>query len=242
MLIPLIQPQDEDWPQREALLQQAKEAFSTEPSFNGVIQGRRWIELGKRGFRTSYFPSKKNASGHLTSVYLPMESRLELAYAVQLERASTVRAFRTQAIELDVPGGTHFPDFLVVDHTGYLHLFEVKPDRRYLSTETLERTNHLHQKLARWGISYAIVDSLDLPQGRQLENLLWLNQRITTYPERDEIEAFRALHIEKSTFGELRALCGFFRIAESLVSFLLFTGELHTDWTKPIDDESEVWR
>ena len=242
MLFPCVEPWSQDWSRRNEFLKQATQAFSIKPSLNGVIHCRRKIKLGKRGFRCNYFPSRKNATGSLGSVYIPMESRLETAHAVQLERKPNVRAYRTQAIELDVYGNRVFPDFLIVNHSGQLYVDEVKADKRYLSSKMKQRIDHLTEMLGRWGINYAVVDSFDLPQGTKLENLLWLNQRINVNPTECQIKAFLELDFDKSTYGQLRILCKSKQLDESLVTYLIFIEGLNIDWLKPIDDESEVWR
>ena len=54
--------------------------------------------------RSSLFPSKKNAAASHVAVYMPVESRLEQAYALCLERHPSVVAYRTQAISIEIPG------------------------------------------------------------------------------------------------------------------------------------------
>lgn len=238
-----VEPWSEDCARRNEFLEQAAQAFSTEPSMSSVIHGRRVIKLGKRGTsRSSYFPSKKNAMGSLSSVYLPMDSRLEAAFAVKLERNPNFRAYRTQAIELDVPGGKVFPDFLVVNYSGLLHVVDVKADKRYLSRKMKQRIDHLTEMLGRWGVEYSVVDSFDLPQGTELKNLLWLNQRINTSPDNYQINAFLNLDFDKSTYGQLLAHCKAMQLDNSLVPYLVFNGTLKTNWLKLIDDDSKVWR
>ncbi len=241
-LFPCVVAWSADWKKRNEFLEQATEAFSTEPTMNGVIHGRRKVKLGKRGFSCSYFPSAKNATGSLSSVYIPMESKLEAALALELERDLSIRAFRTQAIETSLPGGWAFPDFLAVDTRGNLSIREVKADKRYLSVDMQERIEHLTEKFARWGFSYSVVDSFDLPQGTKLANLFWLNSSIYSHPRASELERFLNLGFSQCTYGELKTICNAEEFDTSMAPFLIFTEQLKTNWAKNIDDNSKVWK
>lgn len=235
-----VVPGSNDWKQWTEFLEQVQQAFSTKPTLAGVIHGQRRIKLGKRGFRANHFPSTKNAMEGLTSTALPMDSRAETAYGIQLDRNPNVQAYRPQAIRLQLPNGTVFPDFLIIDQAGHIHVRDVKADKRYLSIEMRERADQLSIILSRWGVSYAVVDSFDMPQGTKLINLKWLNQRISSHPNERQIEAFLKLGFKKCTYAELIELCKSQNMEPSLVPYLLFTEKLNVDWQKLIVDSTEV--
>jgi len=82
------------------LLTQIAQAFQKSPNLARVLHGDRKIRQGGRGRRTALFPSMKCGGS------IPLESRLELAYAVVLERSPSVQEYRTQAIRIRLPKGT----------------------------------------------------------------------------------------------------------------------------------------
>lgn len=227
------------------LLDQVREAFSKQPTLGGVITGRREIKLGKRGVgRPSHFPSKKNAFGALSAVSLPVESRVESMFALELERNPDVWGFRTQAIELPVPGSKSpvFPDFLIIDMAGRPHLREVKADKRHLSPKTRVRNERLAAVVRTLGFSYDLVDASDMPQGYKSANLFWLHKQFATIPDQAQVADLLAIDFIGSTYGDLRARCMALGMAPSIVPYLLFTGRLHTYWDARITEESGVWK
>ncbi len=233
-------PDSEDWHQRKRFLKQVKEAFEKEPTLAGVTQGRREIKLGKRGFRCNLFPSIKNATGSLTTVFLPMESRAETIYALELERNLDVQAYRTQAIEIELPSGTAFPDFLVIDQAGFIHLRDVKADKRHLSEAMKRRIEQLNIVLSRWGVTYDVVDLNEMTQGTKLVNMFWLNQRIRAIPKSQEIESFFSICAQEENYGKLIQLCKENLLDVSTVPYLLFIERLNINWQKLIDDSTKV--
>jgi hypothetical protein len=230
---------------RRNLFVQVDEAFSTEPTLSGVIHGRREVKLGKRGCgRASYFPSKKNAMVGLPAVAIPVESRAESMFALELERNPLVQAFRTQAIELMLPGATSpiFPDFLYVDTDGRLHVCEVKADKEYLSTEFRERIEVITGILHKEGISYAVVDLNEMPSGMKSANLFWLHKQYDRTPHFEEIQAFISHDFTRSTYGGLQELCRSKGLSASIVPYLLLSEKLKTNWKYRIDNLAEVWK
>ncbi len=227
---------------RQNFLAQVQEAFETEPTLSGIVHGRRKIRMGQEGSRSSYFPSMKNAKSGRSAVYLPMESRLEARYALDLERDKNVAAFRTQSVQLNLPGlgKPIFPDFMILDKAGRLFLRDVKPDLRFLTPEAKNRIDYLQGQLGRFGISYDVVDASMLLPDKKYENLKWLYQRITEYPTQEEIQIFLNHRFTGSTYGELKHIAAALGLSASIVPYLLFTEELSTDWASPINDQSEV--
>lgn len=238
-------PTFEEMAMRRSLFDQIDEAFSAEPTLSGVIHGRREIKLGKRGGgRASYFPSKKNAMAGLPAVAIPVESRAESMFALELERNPLVRAFRSQAIELMLPGATSpvFPDFIYVDIDGRLHMREVKADKEYLSSEFRERIEIITGILHKEGISYAVVDLGEMPSGMKSANLFWLHKQYDRIPGHEETQEFLALDFARSTYGGLQELCRSKKLPASIVPYLLLTEKLKTNWKCRIDNLVEVWK
>ncbi|MCY0856654.1 hypothetical protein [Cupriavidus sp. D39] len=170
---------------------------------------------------------------------MPVESRLEQAYALCLERQPNVIAYRTQAIEIAVPGKrSHWPDFLILDDQGRLLVRETKQDTAFLDKDYREKTDWVRGFLYRIGIDYAIVGRADLPTDRELQNLKVLHQSYTRLPGKFEIDHATAA---------LPALlpCTYQALIEALGDVgkhLLFTGQLRIDWQKPFNMNSEVWK
>ena len=227
---------------RSDLINQIKEAFLAEPTINGVLYGVRMVRLGKEGSRSGYFPSIKNAHGALMSVSLPVESRAEARYALELERDETVRAFRTQAVQLAVPGQKSpvYPDFLILDQRGRLHLREVKQDVNHLSDEYMKRFEHLKKILYRWGISYALVDISEMPDERKYENLLWLYRELITYPTSEQVSEFLQVQFGKKTIKELTQFAEGKGWEASVVFYSLFKDALRVNWGKTLNTDTEV--
>ncbi len=227
---------------RQDFLTQVQEAFANEPTLGGVVHGQRKIRLGKEGSRSSYFPSLKNARGGKWAVYLPVESRVEARYALELERDKSVAAFRTQSIQLNLPGMNRpvFPDFTILSQAGRLLLREVKADLRFASPDTKARIEYLRHQLGRYGIEYDAVDAFSLPSDKKYDNLKWLYQQISEYPPQEEIAAFLQHPFICSTYGELRDIAASQGLSPSVVPYLLFVEAWFIDWTATVTDQTEV--
>ncbi|WP_265583794.1 hypothetical protein [Chitinimonas koreensis] len=104
-----------------------------------------------------------------------MESKLELAYAVVLERSPAVLRYRTQAVHIALPAGqSAFPDVLVELVTGGFELHEVKPSITHLSRAYLDRCELISSVLHPAQVPFRLVDATQLPSRKHLE---WLLQR-----------------------------------------------------------------
>lgn len=170
-----------------SLLAQIEAAFRVPPNVAHTLHGVRRIHQGSRGRRTSLFPSRKAGGA------IPVESRLELAHAVTLERNPLVSSYRTQAVQLALPGGQAvFPDFLVRLCNGRYELHEVKPTTQHLSSDCLERYQVVEQLLQSVGVGFQIVDTQTLPNELDLE---WLLQRYV----RGHHQAWTTLEVDLAT-------------------------------------------
>jgi hypothetical protein len=152
---------------KEKLFMEISEAFEKSPDVARILHGDRHIEQGGRGRRTALFPSRK-CGGHI-----PVESQLELAYAVALERSPLVLDYRTQAIRIPLPGGRFaHPDFLIRTIHGTFEVHEVKPSVEHLSVESLQRFAAIQALLGVLSIAFRIVDARELLSGLGLQELL----------------------------------------------------------------------
>jgi hypothetical protein len=186
----------------------------------------------------------KNALGGMSAISLSVESRPEARYALELERNPKIRAFRTQAIKLEMPGHRQaiFPDFLILDEGGYLHLREIKQDASMLADEVVEKFRQTKIILARWGVSFSVVDVSDLPHEKKYENLLWLYSKINLYPNEAQVEALMQRKFTSGTLRQLIEIAIAEELDESFIHYLLFTDALKVNWMKKIDHNSMVSR
>ena len=155
-----------------AILVQIRTAFASLPSLGGALHGIRRIRHGGKGRRTSLFPSRKNEAS------LALESRLELAHALQLERDPHVQKYRAQAIQIALPHGFHaVPDFLVQTTAGDFEVHEVKPSIEHLSTDELARFQTIEEVLNSVSVRFRLIDHRSLPNEVELCRLLQLYAR-----------------------------------------------------------------
>lgn len=151
------------------ILVQIDAAFRHSPSVANTLHGVRRIHQGARGRSTSLFPSRKSGGA------IPLESKLELAYAVVLERSPAVLRYRTQAVHIPLPAGqSAFPDFLVELVDGGFELHEVKPSIAQLSQDYLARCHLTSRVLQPAQVAFRLVDATQLPSQKHLD---WLLQR-----------------------------------------------------------------
>ncbi len=218
----------EEWGVREAFLKSVRDAFSRQPDLAVRLHGVRKVQLGKRGqSRSSLFPSKKNAPPEHYAAYVPVESRLEQAYALCLERHPSVVAYRTQAICIDIPGGrSHVPDFLIRDDVGRVFVREVKHNRDHLSDAYRQKVDWVAGFLARVGVDYALVDRCDLPPDVVLRHLTAVHHSYRRIPTRMEID--HALKLIPSLLP-----CSYYALVEALgdvAKHLVFVGVHDVRW------------
>jgi hypothetical protein len=156
----------------QLILDQIESAFQTTPNIASTLHGQRKIYQGCYGRRTSLFPSTKCGGA------IPLESRLELAHAICLERDPTVKNFRTQAIKIPLSKTEHcYPDFLIQTIDNQYEIHEIKPNIKSLSEQELDRFDKVSMLLNHIGVTFKLVDQSCLPPQKQLQQLLYWYQR-----------------------------------------------------------------
>ena len=103
------------------LLRKFEEAFQKQTHVSSKFIGERRVK-SRIGSRVSLFPSVKNQG------LICLESNLELAHAIALERNEDVLQYRTQAVQIFI-NDRHFiiPDFIIKTLNGY-EVHEIKPN------------------------------------------------------------------------------------------------------------------
>ncbi|OEZ88985.1 hypothetical protein JAB6_01350 [Janthinobacterium sp. HH104] len=146
-----------------------EDAFSKPPDVANVRHGQRRIHQGGRGRRTALFPSRKNGGA------MPVESRLELAYALVLEATPSVYQYRTQAVEIITESGERsVPDFLIKSVRGNYLFHEVKPSKSHLKRNDLDRFSRIKTLLSEMDIEFLVIDAAGLPSESEVQELLRL--------------------------------------------------------------------
>jgi hypothetical protein len=187
------------------LLIQIAQAFQKPPNPARILHGDRKIRQGGRGRRTALFPSMKCGGS------VPLESRLELAYAVVLERSPSVQEYRTQAIRIRLPKGRYaHPDFLVRMTCGQVEVHEVKPSIAHLPQADVDRFRLIRNVLDQAGVGFRLIDMHSLPSPRILEELL---QHYT----RGHLQSFSQMQIELARSLLTRHGCNSFDAAYQLM-------------------------
>jgi hypothetical protein len=203
---------------------QVTSAFEKPPSLARIFHGARRIRQGGRGRRTSLFPSSKCGGN------IPLESQLELAYAVVLERSPDVQEYRTQAIRIALPGGRFsHPDFLIQRTNGTVEVHEVKPSIEDLPLADMQRFALIRSLLAEAGVAFQLIDTRSLPSAGVLQDLL---QRYS----RGHLQAFSKgqvdlamsllAHRGRCTYGDAAQLLAQHDLPAQIVDFLIF----HHQW------------
>lgn len=150
------------------LRDQIQAAFQKAPNVARIFHGERRIRQGGRGRRTALFPSCKCQGS------VPLESQLELAHAIVLERSPDVKDYRTQAIRIALPCSRFsYPDFLVRSTTGSLEVHEIKPSIDDLSATDVQRFTIVKSLLQEAGVGFRVIDAHSLPSRREVESILF---------------------------------------------------------------------
>lgn len=146
---------------------QIDNAFRKPPDISGTLHGQRRIRQGGRNHRTALFPSRK-AGG-----IIPLESKLELAHAIELERNPNVISYRTQAIKIIIQKNSYsIPDFLIRKSDNSIEIHEVKPSIEDLSEKQIQKLTITESILNKINIIFKIIDSNSLKKGLALDKLL----------------------------------------------------------------------
>lgn len=154
---------------------QINEAFIKKADLSGKIIGRRKIEQGSVGKRTSLFPSMKNQA------MIPLESKLELAYALVLEQDEDVSAYRTQALKVPYFHNRFlYPDFLIKYKSDSYAVHEVKSSIDYLQKEQLNKLENLKNIFRYLSIEFKVIDKHILADEDLLQKILFFYSRGNT--------------------------------------------------------------
>ena len=137
------------------LLGKFEDAFKKQTHVSSKFIGERRIK-SRKGSRVSLFPSIKNRG------LICLESNLELAHAIALERNEDVLQYRTQAVQIFI-NDQHFiiPDFIIKTLNGF-EVHEVKPNLKKISEKNISRFNLAEDILSNHNIKFRIYDHNNL--------------------------------------------------------------------------------
>lgn len=202
------------------LLIQISQAFQKQPSLARILHGDRKIRQGGRGRRTALFPSTKCGGS------IPLESRLELAYAVVLERSPSVQEYRTQAIRVCLPSGRFaHPDFLIRTTCGQIEVHEVKPSIEHLPKADVERFTFMRDVLGQAGVGFRLIDIHSLPSPPVLEELLqrYARGHLQAFSQaQTDIARSLLAHDANCTFEAAYQLMALHGLPAQIIDFLSF--------------------
>lgn len=137
------------------LLEKFNDVFTKEKHVSSKFIGERRIN-SRPGSRISLFPSVKN------NELVCLESNLELAHAIYLERDEDVLQYRTQAITIFLDEKKFIiPDFLIRTISGF-EVHEIKPCIETIPKKTLARLDLAKDILSHYNIDYKIFDQKTL--------------------------------------------------------------------------------
>ncbi|MHA3115767.1 hypothetical protein E0H86_01015 [Acinetobacter sp. ANC 4635] len=152
---------------------QIKEAFDKPATISGQFLGIRNIHHGAFNKRTVIFSSIKNGGA------FSLESQLELAHALNLERDSRVLKYRTQALKFMLTNDSYaIPDFLILNNLKEYEVHEVKSNLNSLSTSQLEKLKLTKQIVNSYNIEYKIYDEIFLLNLKEVNSLLRIYKNI----------------------------------------------------------------
>ena len=133
------------------LLRKFEEAFQKQTHVSSKYIGERRIK-SRVGSRVSLFPSVKNCG------LICLESNLELAHAISLERNEDILQYRTQAVQIFI-SDQHFiiPDFIIKTSNGF-EVHEIKPNLESLSENKISRFKLVEKILKNYNINFKVFD------------------------------------------------------------------------------------
>ena len=137
------------------LLKKFEEAFQKQTHVSSKFIGERRIK-SRVGSRVSLFPSVKNCG------LICLESNLELAHAISLERNEDILQYRTQAVKIYLNEQQYIiPDFIVHTRRGF-EVHEIKPSLETLSEKKISRFILVQKILKKHNINFRTFDRTTL--------------------------------------------------------------------------------
>lgn len=137
------------------LLRKFEEAFQKQTHVSSKFIGERRIK-SRVGSRVSFFPSKKNCG------LISLESNLELAHAISLEREEDILQYRTQAVKIYLNEQQYIiPDFIIRTMYGF-EVHEIKPNLETLSEIKVSRFELVEKILKNYNINFRTFDRTTL--------------------------------------------------------------------------------
>lgn len=142
-----------------------EDAFRKQTHVSSKFIGERRIK-SRIGSRVSLFPSAKNEG------LICLESNLELAHAISLERDQDILQYRTQAVQIFI-SDQHFiiPDFIIKKSNGF-EVHEIKPNLKTISEKQFSRFKSAEEILNKHHIKFRTFDRNNLISK---EDYLFLN-------------------------------------------------------------------
>lgn len=137
------------------LVRKFEDAFQKQAHVSSKFIGERRVK-SRIGSRVSLFPSVKNQG------LICLESNLELAHAISLERDEDILQYRTQAVQIFI-NNQHYiiPDFIIKTVNGF-EVHEVKPNLKTISERHISRFNLAEDILNNHNIKFRIYDHTNL--------------------------------------------------------------------------------
>jgi len=152
---------------------QIREAFEKPLTISGQFLGIRNIYHGSFNKRTVIFSSIKNGGA------FSLESQLELAHALNLERDCRVLKYRTQALKFILTNDSYaIPDFLILNNLNEYEVHEIKSNIGALSSKQLYKLELTKQVVNSYNIRYEIFDDIFLPNLKEINCLLRIYKNI----------------------------------------------------------------
>ncbi len=137
------------------LLGKFEDAFQKQSHVSSKFIGERRVK-SRIGSRVSLFPSVKNQG------LICLESNLELAHAIALERNEDILQYRTQAVQIFINDRQFIiPDFIIKTLNGY-EVHEIKPNLKTLSEKNITRFKLAKNILNSYSIKFKTFDRTTL--------------------------------------------------------------------------------
>lgn len=200
------------------LLRKFEEAFQKQIHVSSKFIGERKIK-SRVGSRVSFFPSKKNCG------LISLESNLELAHAISLEREEDILQYRTQAVKIYLNEQQYIiPDFIIRTVYGF-EVHEIKPNLETLSEIKVSRFKLVEKILKNYNINFRTFDRTTL---LSKEDYIFLN---ISYQRANHKKIIKSdlekaeLIIKKRVFNNKNELYDFMKsnnLEEIIADYLIF--------------------